>query len=139
MPRPGRLPPAEMALVRTHPAVGRRILEGLEFPWPIQAMVGSHHERLDGSGYPDGLRGEELSVAVRIVCVSDVLEAMASHRPYRPGLGVREALAELTSGSGILYDAEVVAAVAALAGSGQVDFLEESAIGGVEMFERRVG
>lgn len=137
--RPGRLPPAEMALVRTHPAVGLRILEGLEFPWPVQAIVGSHHERLDGSGYPDGLHAEQLSVAVRIVAVADVLEAMASHRPYRPGLGVAKALAELTSGSGTLYDADAVAAAVALAHGGRVEFLEEDSMSGIETLPRRVG
>jgi len=108
--KPTALAETEMALIRQHSEAGARILENTPFPWPIAEMVLQHHERLDGSGYPHGLRGEEIALEARILAVADVIEAMSSHRPYRPGRGIEAALDEIRNGRGILYDAEAVAA-----------------------------
>jgi putative nucleotidyltransferase with HDIG domain len=106
--RPGRLTPVEFQIIRTHPEVGAEVLKPLDFHWPISAIVLQHHERIDGSGYPQGLAGSEILEQARIIAVADVMEAMSSHRPYRPGLGLDAALAELKSGAGRVYAAEVV-------------------------------
>ncbi|MFH1059074.1 MAG: HD domain-containing phosphohydrolase [Pseudomonadota bacterium] len=106
--RPGRLTPVEFQIIRTHPEVGAEALKPLDFHWPISEIVLQHHERLDGSGYPRGLAGVEILEQARIIAVADVTEAMSSHRPYRPGLGLDAALAELESGSGRIYAPEVV-------------------------------
>jgi len=90
-----------------HPQSGHDILKGIDFPWPVALMVLQHHERLDGSGYPQGLKGEQIILEARILAVADVVEAMASHRPYRPGLGIDKALAEIERGRGVVYDAQV--------------------------------
>ncbi len=106
--KPGRLSDIEFSLVKQHPQIGYDILKDIDFPWPIAQMVLQHHERLDGSGYPQGLKGDDILPEARILAVADVLEAMASHRPYRPGLGIEAALAEISMQRGILYDANVV-------------------------------
>ena len=106
--RPGRLNPVEFGIIQSHPQVGYDIIKDVEFPWPVGEMILQHHERLDGSGYPQGLRGEEITLEARILAVADVVEAMASHRPYRAGLGVGVALQEIESGRGVAYDPEVV-------------------------------
>jgi PAS domain S-box-containing protein len=106
--KPSRLSRVEYELVKAHPEVGYDIVKGIDFPWPIAQMVLQHHERLDGSGYPRGLRGEEIIVEARILAVADVVEAMASHRPYRPGFGFEKALAEIEANRGRLYDARAV-------------------------------
>ncbi|MBI5331698.1 MAG: GAF domain-containing protein [Betaproteobacteria bacterium] len=108
--KPGSLTPVEMLLIREHPETGRRIVADIEFPWPMAQMIVQHHERLDGSGYPFGLKGSDILLEARILAVADVVEAMSSHRPYRAGLGVAAALAEVERGSGAQYDADVVAA-----------------------------
>jgi PAS domain S-box-containing protein/putative nucleotidyltransferase with HDIG domain len=108
--RPGKLSPSEWQIIQTHPSVGAEILHGVHAPWPIEEMVLQHHERLDGSGYPQGLKDDEILTESRILAVADVVEAMASHRPYRPALGVARALEEITNGSGTLYDEHVVLA-----------------------------
>jgi PAS domain S-box-containing protein len=108
--RPGQLAGAEIDIVRMHPEIGHGILASVEFEGPVAEIVLQHHERLDGSGYPRGLRGEEILPAARIVAVADVVEAMASHRPYRPALGMEAALDEIHENSGRLYDAQAVAA-----------------------------
>ncbi|MCJ7810514.1 MAG: hypothetical protein MUP26_09665, partial [Desulfobulbaceae bacterium] len=79
----------------------------MKFPWPLVRIVLQHHERMDGSGYPQGLSGEEILLEARILCVGDVVEAMASHRPYRPALGIDVALEEISKNKGVLYDPEV--------------------------------
>jgi PAS domain S-box-containing protein/putative nucleotidyltransferase with HDIG domain len=112
--RPGTLSMIELTLVRAHAQVGYEILKDVEFAWPVAEMVRQHHERLDGSGYPRGLHGEEILRGARIVAVADVVEAMASHRPYRPGLGTEQALHEIEANRGRLYDAQVVDACLAL-------------------------
>jgi len=104
--RPSRLTVAEFQIVQSHCEVGAEILQGCAFPWPIDDMVRHHHERLDGSGYPDRLRGDEVSRWARILAVADVAEAMASHRPYRPALGIPATIDELRARRGVLYDAD---------------------------------
>ena len=106
--RPGKLTNAEFEIIKSHPEVGYEIIKGVDFPWPVNEIVLQHHERLDGSGYPQGLAGDEIALEARILAVADVVEAMASHRPYRPGLGIEAALNELEINRGILYDPTVV-------------------------------
>jgi len=105
--KPGKLTPIEMSLIRTHSQAGCDILKDVEFPWPISQMILQHHERLDGSGYPQGLRGAAILLEARIIAVADVVEAMASHRPYRAALGIDRALEEITRGKGVIYDPAV--------------------------------
>ena len=102
--KPTKLTEIEYLMIKVHPQVGYEILKGIEFPWPVAEIVLQHHERLDGSGYPKGLSGRDILLPARILAVADVVEAMASHRPYRPGLGIEVALEELTKNKGILYD-----------------------------------
>jgi len=111
--KPGHLSPVEMDLIREHPAQSHEILKTISFPWAVAEIALQHHERMDGSGYPRGLKGDEILPAARILAVADVVEAMASHRPYRPTLGVEAAIAEIESQEGV-YDPEVVAACVAL-------------------------
>lgn len=106
--KPGRISPIEFELIKTHSSSGYEILKEIKFPWPIALMVRQHHERLDGSGYPDGLKGEDILIQARILGVADVVEAMSSHRPYRPAKGIGAALAEVEGKKGILYDEAVV-------------------------------
>jgi response regulator RpfG family c-di-GMP phosphodiesterase len=106
--KPTRLTDIEFAMVKAHPQSGYDILKNLEFPWPVAQAVLQHHERLDGSGYPQGLTAEEIILEARIVMVADVVEAMASHRPYRSALGLDEALVEIKANRGRLYDEKVV-------------------------------
>ena len=106
--KPGRLADVELSLIRTHSQVGYNILSTIEFPWPIAQIVLQHHERLDGSGYPQGLTGVSLLLEAKILSVADVVEAMASHRPYRPSLGIDKALEEITQKAGVLYDPDIV-------------------------------
>jgi PAS domain S-box-containing protein len=108
--KPIELSTIEMGLVRAHPETGHAILREIDFPWPVAAIVLQHHERMDGSGYPSGLRGDEILLEARILAVADTVEAMASHRPYRAAFGIREALAEIERGRGTLYDEAVAAA-----------------------------
>jgi len=105
--RPGRLSAAEFEMIKSHPAVGYDIIRGVDFPWPVADMILQHHERMDGSGYPEGLKGDQIAFEARILAVADVVEAMASHRPYRPGLGLERALQELEMHRGALYDKQV--------------------------------
>jgi PAS domain S-box-containing protein/putative nucleotidyltransferase with HDIG domain len=106
--KPGKLTAPEMEIIRTHAEVGYEILKSIEFPWPVARIVRQHHERLDGSGYPDHLKGDQILLESRIICVADVVEAMSTHRPYRPGLGMDKALAEITEKRGTYYDPAVV-------------------------------
>ena len=105
---PRKLTALEYSLIKNHPQSGYEILKDIEFPWPIARMIVEHHERINGSGYPNGLPGEDLLIESKILSVADVVEAMATHRPYRPALGIDAALAEITANRGILYDPEVV-------------------------------
>ncbi len=106
--KPGRITNNEYEIIKSHSQVGYDILKNIAFPWPISQIVHQHHERMDGSGYPQGLAGEDILLEARILAVTDVVEAMASHRPYRPALGVERALDEIGSNGGVLYDADVV-------------------------------
>ncbi len=106
--KPNRLNDIEFSLIKTHPQVGYDLLKTIEFPWPIAQIVHQHHERIDGEGYPQGLHGDEILLEAKIICVADVVEAMASHRPYRPSRGMERALGEIEKNKGALYDPEVV-------------------------------
>ncbi|RLE10962.1 hypothetical protein DRJ04_08890 [Candidatus Aerophobetes bacterium] len=106
--RPGQLTESEFNIIKTHPEVGYQILKDVEFPWPVAKIILQHHERMNGSGYPQGLSGDEILLEARILAVADAVEAMSSHRPYRPALGIGEALGEILKGKGVLYAPEVV-------------------------------
>jgi len=106
--KPGKISHYEFHIIKTHPHVGHTILKEIEFPWPVAQATLQHHERLDGSGYPAGLAGSEIILEARILAVADVVEAMVSHRPYRPALGIEKAFEEISHNRGILYDPEVV-------------------------------
>lgn len=111
---PRQLSGNEFDLIRIHSQAGYDILKTIEFPWPVAQIVLQHHERMDGSGYPAGLAGEDILPEARIIAVADVVEAMSSHRPYRPALGVAKALEEIYEKKGVFYDAPVVDACLAL-------------------------
>ncbi|MDE2118693.1 MAG: HD domain-containing protein, partial [Betaproteobacteria bacterium] len=104
----------EFGLIQTHAQAGYDILKDINFPWPIAQMVLQHHERMDGSGYPQGLKGEAILLEARILAVADATEAICSHRPYRPGLGIEVALEEITKLRGVHFDLQVVDACLAV-------------------------
>jgi len=106
--KPGGLNDAELQLIKRHPQVAYDILNQIDFPWPVDQIVLQHHEKMDGSGYPQGLSGEEILLESRILCVADVVETMETHRPYRSSLGREAALEEISRNRGVLYDSEVV-------------------------------
>jgi len=106
--KPGTLTETEFNLIKAHPQLGYDLLKKIDFPWPVAEMVLQHHERIDGSGYPQGLRGQEILLESRIMGVADVVEAMASHRPYREAHGIGKALEEISADRGKRYDADVV-------------------------------
>jgi PAS domain S-box-containing protein/putative nucleotidyltransferase with HDIG domain len=106
--KPARLTPVEYELVKGHVQQSYEILKGVEFPWPVAEAAWQHHERLDGSGYPRGLKGDQIILEGRILAVADTVEAMASHRPYRPGLGIEKALVEIEAKRGTLFDERAV-------------------------------
>ena len=102
--KPSKLAAAEYSLIKEHARQGYEILKDVESPWPLAEIVHQHHERMDGSGYPRGLKGEKILIEARILAVADVVEAMASYRPYRPALGIDKALEEIEKNKGVLYD-----------------------------------
>lgn len=106
--KPGRLSELEMEMVKTHSQNAYDVLKTIKFPYPIEKIILQHHERIDGSGYPQGLKGEEIILEARILTVADVIEAMSSHRPYRAALGIEAAIEEITINRGSLYDARTV-------------------------------
>jgi putative nucleotidyltransferase with HDIG domain len=116
--KPRQLNPAEYELIKTHVERGAEIFASIDFPWPILEMISQHHERLDGSGYPYGLRSEAIVLEARIIAVADVFDSMASHRPYRYAPGIHKAIDELKKGRAVLYDSYVVDAL--------LRFLEEA-------------
>ena len=122
--KPGKLSAPEFAMIKMHAEVGYSILRDISFPWPIANIVHQHHEKLDGSGYPYGLTGTDILPEARILAVADVLEAVASLRPYRAGLGVTRAIEILREGQGTLFDVEAVAAAAELHASCAFGFLQ---------------
>ena len=106
--KPGKLSEIEFNLIKNHSQIGYDILKKIDFLWPVAEIVLQHHEKINGSGYPRGLKGDEILLEAKIICVADVVEAMSSHRPYRPALGIAAALEEIIQNKGILYDPEVV-------------------------------
>ena len=106
--KPGKLTEIEYSLFKNHPQVGHDVLQTVEFPWPVAQIVLQHHERMDGSGYPQGLSGDAIMLEARILAVADIVEAIASHRPYRPARGAGDALEEILHNKGTMYDPEVV-------------------------------
>ena len=99
-----------MKLIQGHPQASYDVLKDVEFPWPVSEIALQHHERVDGSGYPRGLKGDAILIEARIMAVADVVEAMSSHRPYRAARGIDKALAEIERGRGTAYDADVAVA-----------------------------
>jgi PAS domain S-box-containing protein len=120
--RPGKISAIEFNLIRAHPEIGYSILKDLDFPWPVAQAVLQHHERLDGSGYPARLTAQAIIQEARILAVADVVEAMASHRPYRPALGITMALDEISKHQGKLFDSDVVTACIQLFKKHDFDF-----------------
>lgn len=120
--RPGRLTRVEFEFIKEHTEVGYDIVRHIDFPWPVADIVRQHHERLDGSGYPLALRGDDISFAARVVAVADVFEAMSNHRPYRPALGKDRAMAELQRGRDLVYDAAAVDGCLTVVGAIEFDF-----------------
>jgi putative nucleotidyltransferase with HDIG domain len=112
--KPGKLSDIEYSLIKGHAQASYNVLKNVDFPWPVAQVALQHHERIDGTGYPQGLKGEGIIIEARILAVADVVEAMSSHRPYRPGLGLEAALSEIIRGRGTIYDATVVDACVAL-------------------------
>jgi putative nucleotidyltransferase with HDIG domain len=108
--KPGQISSIEYVIIQSHPQVGFDILQNIRFPWPVAQVVLQHHERLDGSGYPNGLPGKDILLEARILSVADVVEAMSSHRPYRPGGSLELALKEIEQNKDILYDGQAAEA-----------------------------
>jgi len=106
--RPGKISDNEYKMIQDHSKLGYDVLKNIEFPWPVADIIIQHHEREDGSGYPNGLRGKDILIEAKILIVSDVVEAMSSHRPYRPALGIDKALKEIKKNKGKLYDPKIV-------------------------------
>ena len=125
--RPGKLSDAAFGVIKSHPDVGAEIVDGIDFPWPVSDMIRQHHERLDGSGYPGGLRGDQIILEARILAVADVVEAISSHRPYRPSLGLDAALREIQDRAGSAYDPAVVeACLAVIRDNGNAVFRDDT-------------
>jgi len=120
--RPGRLTPAQFEIVKAHAQAGFDIVKGIAFPWPVAQTILQHHERMDGSGYPNGLHGDAILLEARIVAVADTVDAINSFRPYRPSLGVAAAIREIESGRGRHFDPDVVDACVRLLRNGKFDF-----------------
>jgi putative nucleotidyltransferase with HDIG domain len=125
--KPSQLSDIEISLIKSHAQAGYDILKGIEFPWPIADIVLQHHERMDGSGYPKGLAGENILFEARIVGVADVVETMASHRPYRPSIGTDKALEEISRNKGTLYDPLAVDACLRLFNERNFEFPSQTA------------
>jgi putative two-component system response regulator len=119
--KPRKLSEVEFGLIKTHPLIGYEIVKRIEFPWPIAEIIYQHHERIDGSGYPRGLSGQQILLEAKILGVADVVEAMSSHRPYRPALGLDKAIDEVSRNKGILYEPRVVDACLETLRKGEVN------------------
>jgi PAS domain S-box-containing protein/putative nucleotidyltransferase with HDIG domain len=124
--KPGQITAIEYGIIKTHPQVGYDILKTIKFPWPVAQIVLQHHERLDGSGYPLGLVSDLILKEARILTVADIVEAMSSHRPYRPAQGIEKALAEVVQNKGRFYDTEAVDACVKLFQESRFQFTEEA-------------
>lgn len=120
--KPGKIGRLEYSLIKNHPQTGYNILQGIDFRWPVAEIVRQHHERLNGSGYPYGLKGDRIMLEARVIGVADVIEAMSSHRPYRPSLGLSMAFDEITRNRGKLYDPDVVDATVRLYSKKELNF-----------------
>jgi putative nucleotidyltransferase with HDIG domain len=106
--KPGKLTDIERDMIETHPKIGYEIVKEIDFPYPIAKIILQHHEKIDGSGYPNGLKGKDIMQEAKIIVVADVFEAMSSHRPYREANTLKESFNEILKNSGVLYDADVV-------------------------------
>jgi HD-GYP domain len=106
--KPAKLTNIEFSMIKVHSSSGYDMLKDIESPWPLAEIVYQHHERIDGTGYPRNLKGDDIIIEARIMAVADVVEAIASHRPYRPSLGIEAALKEIEKNKGVLYDDAVV-------------------------------
>jgi putative nucleotidyltransferase with HDIG domain len=126
MTKPCRLSKTEFQLIKDHPRVGYEMVKDIAFPWPVAHIILQHHERLDGSGYPEGLVGDAILPEARILAVADVVEAISSLRPYRPALGIEKGLEEIRKGRGIRYDNRVVDACVKLFREGRFSFKKET-------------
>lgn len=126
MAKPGRLTKSEFQLIKDHPRVGFEMIKDIALPWPVAHIILQHHERLDGSGYPEGLAGDAILSEARILAVADVVEAVCSLRPYRPALGIEKALEEIRKGRGIRYDTRAVDACIRLFREGRFSFRKET-------------
>ncbi|MGD9108005.1 MAG: HD-GYP domain-containing protein [Gammaproteobacteria bacterium] len=124
--RSGKLSELEIATIRMHPQMGHEITKDIDFPWPVHDIILQHHERLDGSGYPNGLKDKDITIEAKIVAVADVVEAMMSHRPYRPALGMNAALEEISKNKGILFDTNIVEACLRLFHNNKFAFNKEN-------------
>jgi putative nucleotidyltransferase with HDIG domain len=120
--RPGQLNDLEYGIIKNHVQAGYDIIKKIEFPWPLAEIVMQHHERIDGSGYPRGLSGSQIMLEAKILSVADVFETIASHRPYRPSLGINRAIEELSVNKGVLYDEKVAEACILLMEENRFEF-----------------
>jgi putative two-component system response regulator len=120
--KPGQLSGLEYELIKSHVQAGYDILKQIDFPWPLADIILQHHERMNGSGYPNGLKQEEILMPARILSVADVFETIASHRPYRPSLGLQRAMDEILENRGTLYDSQVADVCLALMEEGRFEF-----------------
>jgi putative nucleotidyltransferase with HDIG domain len=123
---PNGITDLEYGIIKAHPQIGYDILKSVEFPWPVAEIVLQHHERLDGSGYPQGLSGEEIMLEARILSVADVVAAMAAHQPYRAARGIDKALEEISQSRGTAYDAKAVGACLKLFRQREFKFAQET-------------
>jgi len=126
---PDGLSEPEFMMIKAHPRLGYEILKTIDFPWPVAQIVLQHHERMDGSGYPSGLSGEDIVMEARILAVADVVDAMASHRPYRAALGINKALEEISQNKGVLYDSKAVDACLTLFRDKKFEFEPHTKVG----------
>lgn len=126
---PDGLSEPEFMMIKAHPRLGYEILKTIDFPWPVAKIVLQHHERMDGSGYPSGLSGEDIVMEARILAVADVVDAMASHRPYRAALGINKALEEISQNRGVLYDSRAVDACLTLFRDKKFEFEPHTKVG----------
>jgi HD-GYP domain-containing protein (c-di-GMP phosphodiesterase class II) len=120
--KPSTLTDSEFELIKSHSQIGHDVVENIQFPWPIADIILQHHCRLDGSGYPNQLTYDSILLEAKIIGVADVVEAISSHRPYRPALGIKNALDEIEHNKGILFDPEVVDSCLSLFKSGRFNF-----------------
>ena len=126
---PDGLSEPEFMMIKAHPRLGYEILRTIDFPWPVAQIVLQHHERMDGSGYPSGLSGEDIIMEARILAIADVVDAMASHRPYRAALGIDKALEEISQNKGVLYDSKAVDACLTLFRNKRFEFEPHTQVG----------